>query len=60
MVGMASSYGLAALEDSLRVIMNAARDGVQSTLPSDAVRRVEADLARGSAALRAIVEKEVA
>ena len=60
MVGMAAGYGLAALEDSLRVIMNAARDGEQSGLPPDAVRRVEADLARGSAALRAMVKKEVA
>ena len=60
MVGMAAGYGLAALEGSLRVIMNAARDGEQSGLPPDAVRRVEADLARGSAALRAMVKKEVA
>ncbi len=57
MVGMASSYGMAALERSLRAILNAARDGEQAELGPDAIRLVEADLARAAVALRAAVEK---
>lgn len=60
MVGMASSYGMAALENSLRTIMLAARDGMPATLGAGAIRLVEDDLARAGAALRAIIQKEVA
>jgi len=60
MMGMASSYGMEALERVLRPMVVAARDGDVSTFGPGTILAVEAELTRSAAALRAAVRKEVA
>jgi CheY-like chemotaxis protein len=57
MVGMAAGYGMAALETRLRGIMDAARDG---TVDPAVAADVEADLKQTAAALRGLMQKELA
>jgi signal transduction histidine kinase/ActR/RegA family two-component response regulator len=57
MVGMAAGYGMAALESTLRSIMDAAREG---QVQSDLAAVVEDELNRSAAALRKALQKELA
>ena len=59
MTGMAAGYGLAALEKKLRAIMAAARAGDTASL-DQAFAETTHELARGGAALREILQNEVA
>ena len=59
MVGIAAGYGLAALETTLRDIMNAARDGDMEALGGKAISAVQLDLGRSVGALRDLLRKEL-
>ncbi len=59
MVGIAAGYGLAALETTLRDVMNAARDGEMEALGGKAISAVQLDLGRSVAALRDLLRKEL-
>ena len=56
--GMAAGYGLAALETKSRAILAAAKAGDAATFDT-AFAETEAELARGGAALREIVQKQL-
>ena len=56
--GMAAGYGLAALETKSRAILAAAKAGDTATFDT-AFAETEAELARGGAALREIVQKQL-
>ena len=60
MVGMAAGYGMAALENRLRTILAAARDGDALTLSGPVVAEVEADLNEARRILREVPQSEVA
>jgi CheY-like chemotaxis protein len=57
MVGMAAGYGMAALEDRLRQVMDGAREG---EVDPAVIAGVESALARTAAALRDVLQKELA
>jgi CheY-like chemotaxis protein len=59
MVGMAASYGMAALEVRLRAIMAAAREGDMTSLGSSVIRELEADFAEAAWQLRGLLRREV-
>ncbi len=56
MVGMASGYGMVALEQTLRAIMAAARIGDTSILGLDALDKIDSDLALASGAFREMLQ----
>ena len=60
MVGMAAGYGMVALEARLRAIMTAARNGKPVASGRVEVAAVEADMARAAAALRGMLQNELA
>jgi CheY-like chemotaxis protein len=58
MVGMAASYGMAALEVRLRVIMDAAADNRLASLGPSVVAGLESDFNAASRALRHVLEPQ--
>jgi signal transduction histidine kinase/ActR/RegA family two-component response regulator/HPt (histidine-containing phosphotransfer) domain-containing protein len=60
MVGMAASYGMAALQEHLRTIVTAARAGDTAALGPDTAREVETILAQTARALRALIAQQAA
>ncbi|HVZ09414.1 MAG TPA: PAS-domain containing protein [Rhodopila sp.] len=59
MVGMAAGYGMAELENTLRIILNAARAGDLAVLDQDIMARVDASLAATAKALREMMQDVV-
>ena len=59
MVGMAASYGMAALEVRLRSIMDAAAGNQLASLGTSAIAGLESDLNAASQALRRLLERQV-
>jgi signal transduction histidine kinase/CheY-like chemotaxis protein len=60
MVGMAASYGMIALEDRLRLVMNAARDGDLGPLGPGIVADLERDFEQAARSLRQMLRTEMA
>lgn len=59
MVGMAASYGMAALEKRLRLVMDTARDGDLASLGPTVVADVQTEVERASNVLRELLRTEV-
>jgi hypothetical protein len=60
MMGMASGYGMAALEARLRTVTAASREGDLTPLGPDILRQIEADLATAARALRELMQDVLA
>lgn len=58
MVGMAASYGMAALEARLRTIMNAARQGELQNLDADTADGLRSDFEQAAVCLRQMLQTE--
>ena len=59
MAGMAASYGMAALEARLRLLMNAVRDGNMSPLGPAAATALEADVAEAASQMREMLRSKM-
>jgi CheY-like chemotaxis protein/HPt (histidine-containing phosphotransfer) domain-containing protein len=60
MVGMAASYGMIALEDRLRLVMNAGREGDPSPLGPTIIADLERDFEQAARSLRDVLRTEMA